>query len=502
MTIRPRVGQLLQWRQARSCHPSRGHSAGAAAAGAALAITVGVTVFSGGGFSDASQSAFIALAGATLLLTASVNGGATIAAMRSPLPLTLGALGALCIASAAWTIGEPMTSLRWGLTIMSYGAVFIAAATFTRAAGPWPLGFGIAILAVIEAMLGVRALALHALPDAEPIGGVWRPGGTFEYPPALAILEVGAIPILSYAMARKSRLVAGASAFATVLAGATLGLAGSRLAVGLALILLAILILTTRVSGLPRIATAGTAALLIVGALAGRAVLAERLAPGSTAAGHARPHAQRISDVRRDPSRPRSDLLHGRAHEWEAALRTWLDRPLLGAGGGAYYKASLPYQGSGATLYAHDLPLELAAELGVLGLLMGVAVYVACGWTIATASDRTALMLFGATVVAFMASNLIDWTWHLAGLGAVWAACAGGLAGCGRRTRVSPAHRHPAAKPTAARGTSRSSWCSHTAVCVNICVPVENDPELGNATIDTATAREDPTSMIPDWRTR
>ncbi len=438
MTIKRRVDQVPQLRRARSHHPSRGRLAGAAAGGVALAITVGVTVFSGGGFSDASQSTFIVLSGATLLLTASVNGSATIAAMRSPLALTLGALGALCIASAAWTIGEPVASVRWGLTIMSYGAVFIATATFTRVLGPSPLGAGIAVLAVIEAVLGVRALALHTLPDAESIGGVWRPGGTFEYPPALAILEVSAIPILSYGMARESRLVAGASAVATVLAGAILGLAGSRVAVGLAVVFLGILILTPRVSGL-RIAAAGTAALLIVGALAGRALLDEHLAPGATAGVHASPHAQHISDVRHDPSRPRSDLLHGRAHEWEAALRTWLDRPLFGAGAGTYYAASLPYQGSGATLYAHDLPLELAAELGVLGLLLGVALYVACGWTIATASDRTALILLGATAVAFMSSNLIDWTWHLAGFGAVWAACAGGLAGCG--LQVAPGKR-------------------------------------------------------------
>jgi O-antigen ligase len=449
MTIRPRVDRVPPLRQARSCHPSRGHLAGAAAGGVALAVTVGVTVFSGGGFSDASQSTFIALAGVTLLLTASSNGSATIAAMRSPLALTLGAVGVLCIVSTTWTIGEPVASVRWGLTIMSYGAVFIAAATFTQVLGPWPLGAGIAILAVIEGVLGVRALALHMLPNAEPIDGVWRPGGTFEYPPALAILEVGAIPILSCTMARGSRLLTGASAAAVVLAGAILGLAGSRVAVGLAVVFLVILILAPRVSGL-RVAAAGTAALLIVGALAGRALLDEQLGPASaTAGGRASPHAQLTSDERYDPSRPRSDLLHGREHEWQAALRTWFDRPLLGAGAGTYYAASLPYQGAGATLYAHDLPLELAAELGVLGLLLGVALYVACGWMVATASNRMALILLGATVMAFMASNLIDWTWHLAGLGALWAASAGGLAGCERMERQSRAviWTHSADKP-------------------------------------------------------
>src|SRR5271163_4851923 len=56
--------------------------------------------------------------------------------------------------------------------------------------------------------------------------------------------------------------------------------------------------------------------------------------------------------------------------------------------------------------------------------------------------------------------------------------------------------RHSATQPTALRGTSRSSWRSHTAVSVSICVPAENDedPAGGNATIETATPREDPTS--------
>jgi hypothetical protein len=34
---------------------------------------------------------------------------------------------------------------------------------------------------------------------------------------------------------------------------------------------------------------------------------------------------------------------------------------------------------------------------------------------------------FGPTVVAFLLANLIDWPWHLAGSGAVWAAALGGL---------------------------------------------------------------------------
>ncbi len=453
--------------------PPRESLARTGACGAALAVTVGVAVFWGGGFGGASQSAFVALSGSALLLTAVLDGDAALAALRSPPAWLLGALGLLCVASAAWTIGAPSVSIRWGLTIVGYCAVFVTSAVFARATGPWPLAAGVAVLAAIEAIVALRALALHTLPDAEPIGGVWRPGGTFQYPPALAILQAGAVPILGCAIVRgrparrrpargvrrltraptagecAPALGAGTLVAATttvlagtgaLLAGAVIGLAGSRLAIGLAVAFSAVFILMARSQSskgaAPRSATIAaivTIALVLAGASIGRAVFSQRpartrsaqsVSPGTNS--HEGGDASHLNESRSDP-------LHDRAHEWGAALRTWLDFPLVGAGGGAYYQASVPYQGSAAVLYAHDLPLELAAELGVLGLLLGVGLYAACVCIIARTRNSAALVLLGATVVAFLASNLVDWTWHLAGLGAVWAAAAGGLAGCGLR---------------------------------------------------------------------
>jgi O-antigen ligase len=379
-----------------------------------VALAVGVTVFSGGGFGAPSQSRFVALAGIALLLAAGCNGRSTLAAARSPLVLTLGALAVICIASALWTIGEPTASIRMGLTIAGYGAVFIAAAAFTQLAGPWPLALGIVIIAMVEAVLGLHALALHVSPDAEPIDGVWRPGGTFEYPPALAILELGSVPILSSLMRRGSGIVACAAAAAAVLAGAVIGLSGSRLTVALGAALLVGLALRWRSDRRARVAAIGTTMCVLVGALVAGALLDGHLAQAGT------------------------DLLHGRAKEWEAAIRTWLDHPLLGAGGGTYYRASLQHQGSFPTLYAHNLPLELAAELGVCGLLLGIALYIASASIVLRASNSLALELLGVTVVVFLISNLLDWTWHLAGLGALWAASIGGLAGCRSKAPAEP----------------------------------------------------------------
>jgi O-antigen ligase len=116
-----------------------------------------------------------------------------------------------------------------------------------------------------------------------------------------------------------------------------------------------------------------------------------------------------------------------RLHLWEAALDTWLDRPVVGAGAGAYYEASVSHQGAKPSRFAHNLPLELAAELGVLGLLLGISLYATAADLFRRADRAPELWLLGPAVGAFLVANLFDWPWHLAGLGAVWAAAAGGL---------------------------------------------------------------------------
>jgi hypothetical protein len=174
-----------------------------------LVITIVVTTVSDGGFGSSSRSLFVALAGATLLAACTIDGRAAVKAARAPLALTLVALAVLSVASATWTLATPAAALRWGLVVAGYAAVFIAAATLSRATGPWPIAAGVAALALLEAILGLRAVAFHALPDAERIGQTWRPGGTFEYSPALAILEVGALPVLSRGLSLARTAAAG-----------------------------------------------------------------------------------------------------------------------------------------------------------------------------------------------------------------------------------------------------------------------------------------------------
>jgi O-Antigen ligase len=381
-----------------------------------------VSVFADGGFGAASQSAYTALAGVTLLLTVWLLPRATSTAACSPIVLALGALATLGVASVIWTIsGQADTAVRWGLVFAAHGAVFIAACAFTRIVGPQPLLAGIVLVASSEAILGLIAVASRQPPMAEPIDGSWHPGGTFQYPPALALLQVATIPILSRGLERAPAIAIAAGSGA-ILSGATIALAESRLAIVSAACLLVVLVLGPRASAPSRLTATVLSLLVLTGALGGTALFdtSAEHEPGSAGlAGSGRSGGTLRSDW--------SDPLHGRDREWLAAAETWLDRPLLGAGAGAYYIASLRHQGKSPTLFAHDLPLELAAELGTAGLLVAAILYAGVAKLLAGARRNPAARLLAPLVVLFTLSSLVDWTWHLAGFAALWAAAAGGL---------------------------------------------------------------------------
>jgi O-Antigen ligase len=467
--------------------------------GLVLAITVATPTFTRGGFDSFSRSLFVVFAGVALLVTARVDERSVIEAARSPVALTLFAVAGLSLASAGWTVGSRTAALRWGLVVGGYAAVFIVAATVTRAYGPWPIAAGVAVIATIEAVLGLQAVAFHALPDAEQVDAIWRPGGTFEYTPALAILEVGALPIFTCAAARCNQTIAGIAAAAALMAGAVLGLTGSRLAPTCAVVLLLVLIARPPAGSAGRAAAMATAAFVVIGALLAPVVLRGDIrvhaqASGvrgiaeivglAAAAGIAWTAANRLTGstkraaiaasvctaavllaaiasvterqdsystsrtLRRPPVRsyhqsarqfPAShrlvlpnlptdrSVLHGRGYQWKAAIETWLDHPIFGAGADAYFVASIRHQTGARTLFAHNLPLELAAELGVLGLLLGLALYGSTAWTIFRTPTGDPRWLLMPTVALLMVANLFDWSWHLAGLGAIWAATSGAL---------------------------------------------------------------------------
>jgi O-antigen ligase len=122
-----------------------------------------------------------------------------------------------------------------------------------------------------------------------------------------------------------------------------------------------------------------------------------------------------------------TEIDHGRTEIWSAAVQTALERPWLGSGAETFELATAPQQQLTAVRYAHNLPLEAWVELGLAGLLLMLALYAAVGVAVWNARNSLAGgWLFGTGALVFLVSNLSDWTWHLAGMGAVWARCIGG----------------------------------------------------------------------------
>src|SRR4051794_22204074 len=194
-------------------------------------VPVAIGVFAAGGYSAGARLAFGA-AGICAGVLATRRG-----ALREPVVVVLLALAALGALSALWTIGPVDRTLRWGLGCGGYAGVGVAAAAVARRRKGVELVAGaVAAIAVGAGLAGVIAALVHAPPYAERIAGVWRPGGPFEYPPALALLEVSALSALLAAVGSRKRLVVAAGAAGLGVAGAVLVLAGSRLSLAMGIV--------------------------------------------------------------------------------------------------------------------------------------------------------------------------------------------------------------------------------------------------------------------------
>lgn len=448
------------------------------AAGTVTAVAVAVAVFIDGGFETTSRALFAATAGAAVLLAVAADPDRALAAARSPPVLALAAIAVATAASAAWSVGDPARALRWSIVIAGYGAVVVAAATVAaHRGGIRVLAATIGVTAVVAAAVGLAGVAFRWSPVALHLGGEWQAAGPFEYPPALAWLVIAAMPILLSAMVRGRRAFGTVAAAGLSIAAMAAFLSSTRLAVALVVLTVgltlaaagpfgatrrglacawavgaglpvAVLVGTDIADPASAIAGGGWRALLLGITVAGSAAIwawvgaavTERRPSASVsprgpiiwlAAGAvlvALAFAAVESTERRGPGVESSGgLLHGRVDHWEAAARTFGANPVLGVGGEAYFRGSKEEQGDDPVLYAHDLPLELAAELGLVGLVAGLAVYLGTAAAAWRSRGTLLLWLFGPAAVLFLLVNLVDWSWHLAGAGAVWAVALGGL---------------------------------------------------------------------------
>ena len=233
-------------------------------------------------------------------LVAAPEARAALQAAREPLALVLIALALLGALSVLWTLGPDERTLRWAAVTLGYAAIFCAAAVAARdRGGRVALAAGIGAIAGVSAALALVAAALHEEPYAVRIGGHWRAAGPLEYPPALALLMVCALPaFLEAARARMPMLkVAGATGLA--LSASVLVLAQSR--VGLTLGLLVVALAVYRAMRRPAIVVIGVAVAVVAASFA--------FGPGDG---------------------PESGFLHGREDTWSAAVDTFSTGPCTG----------------------------------------------------------------------------------------------------------------------------------------------------------------------------
>jgi O-antigen ligase len=113
--------------------------------------------------------------------------------------------------------------------------------------------------------------------------------------------------------------------------------------------------------------------------------------------------------------------LTGRTIIWKAGLQAFPERPLLGAGAGAYGEAVQPYLTNTKGVSAHNLAIGLLVEQGVIGLALFVGVLGACAWTALQqpAPHRTLWSLLVLTwTIGGLSGNpeLMKFTWTLFGL--------------------------------------------------------------------------------------
>jgi O-antigen ligase len=441
----------------------------------ALALPAGAALIAHGGFFPRGHVAFAIASAAAFVAVVALAGGSG-AAWRSPAVLALAGLAALSALSAAWTVASAADALRWAAVIGALALIALAASIVSSRIGAAPVAAVIAALAAAAGLVGLYGAGARVEPLAERLGGQWSPGGPLEYSPALALMQVSALPLLWLVMARGREALAAGAATGVAVAGAVLALAGSRVQLALAACVLIACVLAAPAVGQRRmtvlvagalVATAGGVADAIAGGyttpyvtggdvprllglaaavIAAPAVwLLQRRAVRAAGAGRPRRVAAAVAvvavplcaaliaaGVTRDSgpeAEPVSGFSHGRSALWIAAIDAAEERPITGSGALAFHRASLPYQDPPPVTFAHNLPLESWAELGIAGVALIAILYLGSAALVWTRRRAPAAWLLGPAVLAFLAANLFDWPWHVPASGAVFALALGALAG-------------------------------------------------------------------------
>ena len=443
---------------------------------AALALPACVALVAHGGFFPRGQTAFAVASAATILGVVGLSGWSGTA-LRNPAILALAGLAVVSALSAAWTIASAGDALRWAAVIASLVLIALAASIVSGRLGAIPIAVLIAVLAACAGLVGLYGAGARVEPLAQRLGGQWSAGGPLEYSPALALMQVSALPVLMAAMATRGDRLAIAAGSAVAIAGAVLALSGSRVELAIAVgVAIACALTARRAIGVPTVTVLAAAALAataggvadavagsyvrpyVTGGDAPRLLALAAIVAGAGGLWLTQRRALRAAGTRSRRARaiaagmvilplaaaliaagltpdsgpqaePVSGFTHGRLEQWGAALDAAADRPLAGSGSLSFYEASAAYQEPPPVRFAHNLPLENWVELGVAGALLTVVLYLGSAAAVWLRRRTAAAWLLGPAVIAFLLANLFDWPWHLPASGAVFALSLGGLVG-------------------------------------------------------------------------
>ena len=166
-----------------------------------------------------------------------------------------------------------------------------------------------------------------------------------------------------------------------------------------------------------------------------------------------------------------------RSRYWRDAITIFKARPAVGVGAGGYVHARLRVRRDDLdVLHAHGFLVQTAADLGIVGLAVTLALLAA--WLAAAVratgrwrgprprewgDERIGLMGLLCVVVVFGVHSLIDWTWFIPGTAVPALVCAGWLASRGRPGGLLPLEGRWRER---LRAGIRSPWLALAAVLV------------------------------------
>lgn len=322
------------------------------------------------------------------------------ASLEAVLPLLPVFPLALIVADGRLVGGE---AVRRGVMIAAVAVGMLALASVWRQWAAW--------LELVYAVEGVYPRALFLPPSVPRVEGV---GSHPNIAGALLAMALPFFPPSLTARPRAERALAVAG-LVVVIAGLFFTLARSAWAAAVAGLLVAAT-LTAFSSGLPRLRPGRNA-------LVGAAVLLVLLVGAVALVGRSRPEW-----LFRDSLGPRADMRR-------AGIEVARDHPLTGAGPGAFaslypeHKGAYPF----AAVHAHNIPVQIAVEYGLVGLGAGAALALTAVVALALIykrgdeTVRRAVALAAGTGTAFAVHGLADST-HLFPEALALLACALGIA--------------------------------------------------------------------------